>query len=199
MVSLWFHKLIPCPEQAQYLRWGVSLIELVPVWRRVGIPQAGSRSVGRSCTPPGTAPAWYARHDSGLSSAASLSFLLTDRIFDEKTVKSKRNGTGQRRAAVPHPSMALQGRYSLSQKKDILEPYFSELSLNHLIIWFQWLHSAHTGTQLGKAVRVKATVKTAMKTAIFHPTHESAALETPLWLHCWKTFQWTILAIMYEW
>ncbi len=57
----------------------VFLTEIVPVWRRVGFPQAGSRSVGRSYTPPGTAPAWYARHDSGLSSAASLSFLLTDR------------------------------------------------------------------------------------------------------------------------
>lgn len=95
MVSLWFHKLIPCPEQAQYLRWGVSLIELVPVWRRVGIPQAVSRSVGRSCTPLETAPAWYARHDSGLSSAASLSFLLTDRIVDEKTEWSQRE-TAQR-------------------------------------------------------------------------------------------------------
>lgn len=72
------------------------LTELVPVWRSVGIPQAGSRSVGRSYTPPGTAPAWYARHDSDLSSAASLSFLLTDRIVDEKTVKSKRNGTEAR-------------------------------------------------------------------------------------------------------
>lgn len=106
------------------------------MWRRVGIPQAGSRSVGRSCTPPGTAPAWYARHDSGLSSAASLSFLLTDRIFDEKTVKSKRNGTGQRRAAVPHPSMALQGRYSLSQKKTHFRALFLRTfikSLDHLI------------------------------------------------------------------
>lgn len=96
--------------------WSVSLTEIVPVWRRVGFPQAGSRSVGRSYTHPGTAPAWYARHDSGLSFAASLSFLLTDRDswWENSEVKEKWH-RGQRRAVIPHQSMALQGRYSLKK------------------------------------------------------------------------------------
>lgn len=151
-------------------------IELVPVWRRAGIPRAVSRSVGRSCTPPGTALAWSAQHDSGLSSAASLSFLLTEQdSWWENRVKSKRKCTKVRERMQfpiilwPYWDIILSKRF----------PCFPAVSLNHLFIWFQWLHSTHTGTQLGHAVCVKATVNTAMKTAILHPTHESAAPETP--------------------
>lgn len=165
--------------------------------RRAGILQAVSRSVGRSYTPPGTALAWCGRHDSGLSSAASLSFLLTDRIVDEKTEWSLRETAAQRpKNDCSFPSVYSPTGTLFSQKVwHIVEPYFPAVSLNHLIIWFQWLHSG--GTQIEHAVCVKATVNTAMKTVILHPTHESAALETPLWLHCWKleTVQQSILII----
>jgi len=67
---------LQCAVTQKFLqRTSPRVIATVPGRRTAGTPPAGSRSAGRSRTPPGTAPASSSRPDSCWSSAAFQSYL----------------------------------------------------------------------------------------------------------------------------